>query len=53
MSSRPALGPTHPLIQSVQGVKRQEREADHSPATSAEVEKTWIYTSARRYAFMA
>jgi hypothetical protein len=27
------------------GVKRPGRDADHSPATSAEVKKTWIYTS--------
>jgi hypothetical protein len=35
------------------GVKRQEREADHSPATSAEVKKTWINTSTPPYAVMA
>jgi hypothetical protein len=29
----------------VKGVKRQGREADHSPATGAEVKKAWIYTS--------
>jgi hypothetical protein len=34
---RPALGPTQPLIQWLPGVKRQRREADHSPPTSAEV----------------
>jgi hypothetical protein len=28
----------------LRGVKRQEREADHSLPTSAEVQKTWIYT---------
>jgi hypothetical protein len=27
------------------GVKRPEREADHSPPTSAEVKKMWDYTS--------
>jgi hypothetical protein len=27
------------------GAKRQGREADHSPPTSAEVKKTWSYTS--------
>jgi hypothetical protein len=26
-------------------VKRPEREADHSPSTSAEVKKMWIYES--------
>jgi hypothetical protein len=49
-SSRPALGPTPPSIQWApgvlsQGVKRSRREADHSPPTSAEVKKIWIYTS--------
>jgi hypothetical protein len=43
-SSRLALGPTQPPIQWVPGVlspgvKRQGREADHSPPTSAEVKK--------------
>jgi hypothetical protein len=27
-------------------------EADHSPPTSAEVKKTWFYTSTPPYAFM-
>jgi hypothetical protein len=27
------------------GVQRPGREADHSPPTSAEVKKTWVYTS--------
>jgi hypothetical protein len=35
------------------GVKQPGREADHSPPTSAEVKKTWIYTSAPPYTFMA
>jgi hypothetical protein len=34
------------------GVKRSGREADHSPATSAEVNQMWIYTSTTLYAFM-
>jgi hypothetical protein len=34
------------------GVKRLGREADHSPPTSAEVKKTWIYTSIPSYVFM-
>jgi hypothetical protein len=48
MSSRPAVGFTQPPIQWVlgplsPGVKRQGREADDSPPTSAEVKKMWIY----------
>jgi hypothetical protein len=35
------------------GVKRPGREADHSPRTTAEVKKMWIYTSTPPYAFMA
>jgi hypothetical protein len=55
--SRPALGPTQPPIQWVPGalspeVKRQGRDADHSPPISAEVKKMWIYTSTPPYAFM-
>jgi hypothetical protein len=54
MSSRLALGPTQPPIQYVPGtlspwVKCPGREADHSPTTSAEVKKTWIYTSTPIY----
>jgi hypothetical protein len=57
-SSRPALGPAQPPIQCVQGplspgVKRQGREADHSPPARAEVKKLWIHTSTPPYAFMA
>jgi hypothetical protein len=39
ISSRLALGALSP------GVKPQGREADHSPSTNAQVNKTWIYTS--------
>jgi hypothetical protein len=35
------------------GVKRAGREADHSPPTSNEVKKMWIYTSTPPFAFMA
>jgi hypothetical protein len=45
--SRPALGSTQPPIP---GVKRPGREADHSPVTSAEVKKMWIYASTLPYA---
>jgi hypothetical protein len=47
-SSRPALGPTQPPIQLVPvppEVKRPGCEAGHSSPTSAEVKKSWIYTS--------
>jgi hypothetical protein len=37
----------------IQWVKRQGREADHSPPASAEVKEMWIYTSTAPYAFMA
>jgi hypothetical protein len=37
---------------SFQEVKRQGREADHSPPTSDEVKKMWIYTSTPTYVFM-
>jgi hypothetical protein len=51
--SRPALGFTQPPIKWVPGVKRQGREADHSPLTSAEVKKMWIYASTPLYVLMA
>jgi hypothetical protein len=35
------------------GVKRPVREADHSPPTSAEVKKMWIYTSTPPHFFIA
>ncbi|PNF37665.1 hypothetical protein B7P43_G11938, partial [Cryptotermes secundus] len=34
------------------GVKRPGRETDHSPPTSDEVRKMWIYTPTSPYAFM-
>jgi hypothetical protein len=51
-------GANHLLIQWVTGtislgVKRQGREADHSPQSSAEVKNVWSYTSAPQYTFMA
>jgi hypothetical protein len=58
ISSRQVLWPTQPYIQRVEralslGVKRPGREADHSPPTSAEVTKTWVYTATPLYLFMA
>jgi hypothetical protein len=52
--SRPALGP----IQRVPGTlslraKRPGREADHSPASSAEITDAWNYTFTPQYVFMA
>jgi hypothetical protein len=57
-SSRPALGSTQTPIQRVPGaispgVKRPGREGDHSPPTSAEAKKIWMYISTPPYAFMA
>jgi hypothetical protein len=52
-SSKPALGPTQSSMEWVPGEKRQEREADYSPPTGAEVKITWICTSSPPYAFMA
>jgi hypothetical protein len=48
-SSRPALGFTEPPIK---WVKRQGREADHSPPTRAEVKKMWNYTFTPPCVFM-
>jgi hypothetical protein len=58
MSSRPALGPTqatYPMDTGgfFPGVKRPGREDHHSPPTSAEVIKMWIYTSTLPYTFLA
>jgi hypothetical protein len=57
-ASRPALGPTKTPIHWVRGVlplgvKRQGREADHSPPSSAEVKKAWNILPLLLYAFMA
>jgi hypothetical protein len=55
---RPALGLTQPPNQWVpaafsQGVKRPDREADHSPPSSAEVKNAWRFSFASCYMFMA
>jgi hypothetical protein len=57
-ASRPALEPTQPPIQWVAGglslgVKRPEREADHSPPSSAEVKNAWSYYFHSSNTFMA
>jgi hypothetical protein len=52
-SSRPVLGSTHSPIQWVPGVKLPRHEADHSPPTSDEVKKMWVYKSTPPYIFMA
>jgi hypothetical protein len=45
-------GPPGLLSKGYRGVKRQGREADHSPPTSAKAKKMRIYTSTPSYAFM-
>jgi hypothetical protein len=52
-SSRPVLGSTQPHIQWEPGALSPGREADHSPPTSAEIKKSWAYTSTPLYAFTA
>jgi hypothetical protein len=55
--SRPILGTTKPPKQwapsaTSGGVKRQERETNHSPPTTTEIKNACTYTSAYTYAFM-
>ena len=57
-TSRPVLEPIHlPLswlpVVSFLGVKRPGREVDHSPPSSAAVNKIWSYILLHLYAFMA
>jgi hypothetical protein len=37
----------------LQEVKQAEREAEHSPSSSVEVEERWSYTSTPSYVFTA
>jgi hypothetical protein len=46
-------GPSSLLSNRYQVVNQPGREADHSPPTSAEVKKMWIYTSTTPHAFTA
>jgi hypothetical protein len=56
-ASKPALGPTQPPIQWVPGalslgVKRQGREADHSPPSNVEVNMRGAILPLPQYAIM-
>jgi hypothetical protein len=58
MSCKPALRPIQLLIQWVlealsREVKRPGRETEHSPPTTAEVKRMWVYTSTPPYVSMA
>jgi len=55
--SRLALGSIYTPIQYLPwvlspGVKRPERETDHSPPTTAKVKKEWSYNSTSQYVLM-
>jgi hypothetical protein len=57
-ASRPTLRPNHPPIQGAPGtlflvIKRPEREADHSPPSSAEVKNSLALPPLPKYAFVA
>jgi hypothetical protein len=58
LSSGPAVESTQPLSNGCKGIfprgeKRQGRDVDHSFRSSAEVKKTWCYTSTPPYVIMA
>jgi len=54
--SGPTLGPIQPSIQCNVGafsrIKRPEREANHSPQSSTQVENVWCYTSILPHSFI-
>jgi len=57
-ASGTALGPTQPPIQWVprdfcRRIKRPDRQADHSPPSSAEIKNAWSYNSTDPYVFLA
>jgi len=57
-ASTPVLGTSNPPNKLLPGalypgVKRPEREADHSSATNTDVKNAWSYTSVPKYALMA
>jgi hypothetical protein len=45
------LGPTQPATQLVSGIKRLERDACHSPLTSAELKNAWHFASIPPHVF--
>jgi hypothetical protein len=53
ISSGSLWDPLSILYNGHRGVKRQGREADHSPPTSVEIKKTWIFASTPSYVLMA
>lgn len=53
VASQPALGLTQPADRLVFGVKRPDREAEHSVPANVEVKNEAAYTSTPTHVFMA